>query len=170
MPSSPKKSADNPECLNCGLLKSTCEMKNGNEWVKNCRKIEGKKHVFSHNPFNLGTPAIPGMKVVSANTDTSHCKLIVNQSENDCKPEGWEERIKRSGWYPHLKTMGERSLAEFLGMINSFLEEERARVERVVEGMKYNNIEPSGCDCGGDTKGVYDAALNDILLALKENK
>lgn len=35
------------ECINCGLLRSTCEMENGNEWTKNCQKIEGKKHEFN---------------------------------------------------------------------------------------------------------------------------
>lgn len=35
------------ECINCGLLRSTCEMENGDEWVKNCQKIEGKKHEFN---------------------------------------------------------------------------------------------------------------------------
>lgn len=35
------------ECINCGLLRSTCEMENGNEWIKNCQKIEGKKHEFT---------------------------------------------------------------------------------------------------------------------------
>lgn len=35
------------ECINCGLLRSTCEMENGNEWTKNCQKIEGKKHEFT---------------------------------------------------------------------------------------------------------------------------
>ena len=37
----------NPKCINCGLLSSTCEMENGNEWTKNCQKIEGKKHEFT---------------------------------------------------------------------------------------------------------------------------
>lgn len=34
------------ECKNCGLTRATCEMPDGDEWVKNCQKIEGKKHEF----------------------------------------------------------------------------------------------------------------------------
>ncbi len=41
-----KSIPDSTECIRCGLLKSTCEAENGNEWVKNCCKVEGQKHDF----------------------------------------------------------------------------------------------------------------------------
>ena len=44
-------------------------------------------------------------------------------------------------------------------------------VVKEIDGMKYNNEEPSGCDCGGNTKGIYDEALDSLkqkLLALNE--
>lgn len=34
------------KCKNCGLRKATCEMPDGDEWVKNCQKVEGNKHDF----------------------------------------------------------------------------------------------------------------------------
>jgi len=37
-----------PECTRCGLWKSTCDLgdSSGDEWVKNCCKVEGQKHDF----------------------------------------------------------------------------------------------------------------------------
>lgn len=35
------------ECKNCGLRRSTCENNDSpSEWIKNCMKVEGKKHEF----------------------------------------------------------------------------------------------------------------------------
>jgi hypothetical protein len=39
----------------------------------------------------------------------------------------FEDRLKKTGWWPHLKTLGERSLAEFLGFIDSLISQGYAK-------------------------------------------
>ncbi len=53
-----KKINNIPECINCGLTKSTCEMENGDKWVKNCQGIEGKKHEFNVTEKTMTKPFI----------------------------------------------------------------------------------------------------------------
>ena len=37
--------------------------------------------------------------------------------------EDWERRLRKTGWFPHLETLGKRSLEEFLGCIQNFIDE-----------------------------------------------
>jgi hypothetical protein len=58
--------------------------------------------------------------------------------------------------------LGEISQQEFIDRARSQIQALLTSINDDIEAMKYNNEEPSGCDCGGDTKGVHDAALQTI--------
>lgn len=54
-------------------------------------------------------------------------QLLANHKESSSKLAGgeWQQRIKKSGWYPILLEMGERSFDEFMGMIGNIIETEK---------------------------------------------
>lgn len=75
------------ECKNCGLLKSTCELPNGDEWVKNCQRIEGKKHEFGEGEKELREGFINHPKLAGAH---GYCNEVFANKIADY----WIEKFK----------------------------------------------------------------------------
>ncbi len=88
-PSPNNKENKSEECLGCGLTRHTCEMEGGDEWVRNCQKIEGKKHEFEPvTKINQLPPEIPKegkKKICGTYAATLHGKDIYCSNFVPCK-------------------------------------------------------------------------------------
>ena len=52
----------------------------------------------------------------------------------------WEDRLKKTGWYNHLKEMGHRSLEEFLGFISQEIENAKKEERENFRGLINDEI------------------------------
>jgi len=103
--------------------------------------------------------------------------------------EDWERRLRKTGWFPHLETLGKRSLEEFLGCIQNFIDEalstQKSKLIRDYD-KKYNQLcedkvreererligEIRKWKRSGSVGGQYvnySDALDDVLKLLEQN-
>lgn len=78
------------------------------------------------------------------NSEGTHQGCTVEHGHIGCnKPilEEWEQTIRNSGWWPHLETMGHRSLEEFLGAIGNLLSSQKEEMEIAHAYECHNHIE-----------------------------
>lgn len=147
------------ECLDCGLTRSSCEMKGGDEWVQNCQKVVGKKHRFTPHSSN-GTweeefdELLTHYKRGYEGDNTAVNKL--RKEPNSVLEQELKEFIRNVLASEHTSMIGE-------------IEKMKKPVSKVTSIMMKKGIDSKGLKKEINPMRIHNEALDQVINYLKNN-